>query len=161
MHVRGLLGVCLLAGSIWAFPGCETSTSDKDIAKESVLVSLADVVQMVNERDAGEEHAVLLIDPRAPKFYAEGHLPGARNLRLPDVREDEPRDPALERYSRLVVYGENPGSAVAKAMFKRLLAVGYSGIRFFPGGLAEWRSSGYEAHTSEPPPPSEHEESGS
>ncbi|HZW08573.1 MAG TPA: rhodanese-like domain-containing protein [Phycisphaerales bacterium] len=151
MHVRGPLGAFLLAGSLWALSGCETSTSDKDLAKESVLVSLADVRQMMSDRDAGEEHALLLIDPRAPKYFAEGHLPGARNLRLPDVREDQPRDPALERYARLVVYGENPGSAVAKAMFKRLLAVGYSGIRFFPGGLAEWRSSGYEAETSEPP----------
>jgi len=149
MRVCGIVGL-ILAG-VGILSGCETRTSDKDIAKGSVLVSLADVRQLLNDREA-EEHAVLLIDPRAPKYFSEGHLPGARNLRLPDVREEQPRDPSLERFDRLVVYGENPGSSVARAMFKRLLAVGYSGVRFYPGGLDEWRRSGYTAETSEPPP---------
>lgn len=140
----------LLLGTLSAGWGCETRTSDKDIAKESVLVSLADVRQLMLTREE-EPEAVLLIDPRSPRAFAEGHLPGARNLRLPEVPEQSTPAPDLQRYRRLVVYGENPGSAVAKAMFKRLLAVGYGGVRFFPGGLHEWTATGYAVETSEPP----------
>lgn len=143
----GTLAACLIGLS-----GCETSTSEKDI-KEGVLASIADVRQMIGERDAGEPHAVLLIDPRAGKYYAAGHLPGARNLRLPSIREDAERDPELLKYSRLVVYGDNPGSAVARGMFKRLLAAGYGGLKFYAGGLDEWRENGFEVETSPAPDP--------
>jgi 3-mercaptopyruvate sulfurtransferase SseA len=151
MRAYGLFGSSVLVACLPGLCGCETSTSDKDIAKESVLVSLADVRQLMNEAESGEDRPMMLIDPRAPKFFAEGHLPGATNLRLPEVREDAARDPAIEQYGRLVVYGDNPGSPVARAMFKRLLAVGYSGVRFYPGGVDEWLRSGYPLETSEPP----------
>lgn len=134
--------------------GCEKGTSEKDI-NQSVIYTLADVRESIGRRDGDEPEHVLFLDPRAPKYYAAGHLPGAINLRLPDVREDDPRDPELERFDRLVVYGANPGSAVARAMFKRLLAVGYSGIKWYSGGLDEWLVSGGEIESSELPPASE------
>ncbi len=76
-------------------------------------------------------------------------MPGAVNLRLPDVREDDPKAPELKQYSRLIVYGDNPGTAVARAMFKRLHAVGYGGVKFYAGGLEEWTRSGGRVETSE------------
>lgn len=134
--------------------GCEKGTSEKDI-NESVIFTLADVREAINTRDGEDPDHAILIDPRAPKYFAAGHLPGATNLRLPDVREDDPQDPGLRRHERLIVYGANPGSAVARAMFKRLLAVGYDGVKFYAGGLDEWLLSGGDIETSELPPAEE------
>ncbi|MBK7404723.1 MAG: rhodanese-like domain-containing protein [Phycisphaerales bacterium] len=144
--IIALAGVCPWLG------GCEASTSEKDI-KEGVLASIADVRELIDKREGGETNAVLLIDPRAPKYFAAGHLPGARNLRMPTFPEDAERDPDIQKYQRLVVYGDNPGSAVARGMFKRLLAVGYGGLKFYAGGLDEWRENGFEVETSPAPEP--------
>jgi rhodanese-related sulfurtransferase len=153
MPVRRIIGVLLALSVTTCLPlaGCEKGTSEKDINKK-VLLTLADVREAIGRRDGGEPDHALLIDPRAPKYYAQGHLPGAVNLRLPDVREDDDKDPELERYSRLIVYGDNPGTAVAKAMFKRLLAAGYDRVKYFSGGLDEWTRSGGTLETSELPP---------
>ena len=105
----------------------------------------------LERRDGEDPEYAILIDPRAPKFFAAGHLPGAVNLRLPDVREDDDKDAGLEKYDRLIVYGDNPGTPVAQAMFKRLLAVGYGGVRFYAQGLEEWTRSGGRVETSELP----------
>lgn len=151
MALRTNIGVALALGlTFLSLAGCEKGTSEKDI-NQGVLLTLADVRDAVSRRDGEEPDHALLIDPRAPKYFAEGHLPGAVNLGLPDVREDDEKDPELQRYDRLIVYGDNPGTAVAKAMFKRLLAAGYGKVKFFAGGLDEWRRSGGSVETSEPP----------
>ncbi|MDQ7014073.1 MAG: rhodanese-like domain-containing protein [Planctomycetota bacterium] len=154
---RTLIVGLALAGATLALSGlggCEKGTSGKDI-NESVIYTLADVREAIGRRADEEPEHALLIDPRAPKYYAVGHLPGAVNLRLPDVREDDPRDHGLQKFDRLIVYGENPGSAVARAMFKRLLATGYGGVKFYAGGLDEWMLSGGEIEASELPPTEE------
>lgn len=143
MPDRLILGFSLVA-CVLLTGGCEPAVSDRDV----VLISLPEVRELLARQDAGDDRAVLLIDPRAPKYFDAGHLPGAINLRLHQAREDAPRDPALAGRSRLVVYGRNPGSAVAKAMFKRMLAIGYSGLRFYPGGVEEWVERGYELEAS-------------
>lgn len=155
MDVRRIVGVACRSAALLslvilgALPGCETGTSEKDI-NESVVFTLADVRQAMLEREADPE-AAILIDPRATKYYEAARLPGAVNLRLQDVREDDPRDRDLERYDRLIVYGDNPGSAVARAMFKRLLAVGYDGVRLYAGGVDEWLLSGGRIESDLPP----------
>lgn len=154
MDVRQIIGAGLalgVAAVVFGLGGCESGTSDKDISG-GVVMTLADVRQAIDRRDGGEPDHALLIDPRAPKYFAAGHLPGAINLRLPDVREDDDKDPELQRHSLLIVYGENPGTAVARAMFKRLFQVDYAGVKFFAGGLEEWVRSGGQVETSELPP---------
>jgi rhodanese-related sulfurtransferase len=159
MHVRRQVTLCAAASGaigltalVIPLAGCETGTSERDI-NERVVFSLADVREAMRRRDAEDPDHALLIDPRAPKYYAAGHLPGAVNLRLPDVREDDRRDPELAKFTFLIVYGENPGTAVARAMFKRLLATGYSGVKLYAGGVDEWLVSGGElVSTGEPAP---------
>jgi len=153
MNVRQIFGQGLTLGAalvVLGLGGCGGGTSDKDISG-GVVLTLADVRQAIERRDGGEPDHALLIDPRAPKYFAAGHLPGAVNLRMPEVREDDPKTAELERYSQLIVYGENPGTAVAKGMFKRLMAADYGGVKFFAGGLDEWTKSGGRVETSELP----------
>jgi 3-mercaptopyruvate sulfurtransferase SseA len=135
--ILGALGVGLALG------GCDKNTRDTDIK----FVRVSEVRTLVDKRDRGDAEAVLLVDPRSERAFAEGHIPGARNLRLPQVDAKKDADPQIEKYNRIIVYGDDPSSASARGMTKRLLAVGYKGVRLYPGGLKEWLSRGYDAET--------------
>jgi rhodanese-related sulfurtransferase len=133
--------VAALGAVAFMLGGCDKNTRDTDIK----FVRVSEVRTLVDRRDRGDAEALLLVDPRSEKAFAEGHIPGARNLRLPQVDAKKDPDPQIERYDRIVVYGEDPASASARGMAKRLLAVGYKGVRLYAGGLKEWLARGYDA----------------
>jgi rhodanese-related sulfurtransferase len=97
------------------------------------------------EENARSKHkeVIVLIDARAPKAFAAGHIPDARNMSLADFpdRSDRrgERDRRIERFEYKVVYGENQGSATAQALVKRLLGLGYKDVYMFMGGMEQWR----------------------
>jgi len=137
------LRAVLAAAVLFVVPfvtGCNKDVRDSDIR----FISLPELRQRQLDAEAGDTTRVLIIDARSPARYARAYIPGAQNIRLKDVPEDEPTDPRLERFDRLVVYGDNPASAVAKAMAKRLIYVGYgrNTVRWFSGGLAQWAGAG-------------------
>ncbi|MEO0483305.1 MAG: rhodanese-like domain-containing protein [Planctomycetota bacterium] len=133
-----LLGLALLVTPL--VTGCNKDVRDSDIQ----FISLPELRQRQLDAEQGQTARVLIIDPRSPARFARAHLPGAQNIRLKDVPEEDPKDPRLERFDRLVVYGDNPASAVAKAMAKRLIYVGYGRktVRWFSGGMAQWAGAG-------------------
>lgn len=159
------------AFSFSLFAGCETKITDSDIR----FVKVAEVRDLTSRQArAPDSRLVALIDPRAAATFKSGHLPGARNLKLPQVPERSSPDPELASFKHLIVYGDNPGSVAARAMTKRMMAVGYKGVRLFAGGVEEWREAGYltqeslrptETATPDPnpaadlPPPSSQSES--
>jgi len=116
-----------------------------------------DEVRELQARDETEPLTLLLIDPRPLRRYCEGHIPGAMTLQLPEVPTFGGRDGRLQGHSHLIVYGENPASPTARAMTKRLLAIGYTGVRLFPGGIESWIAADLPIETS-PLPPSEEDE---
>lgn len=118
--------------------GCEYSPTDKDI----VVMPLNRVQELYEKSRSRDREAALLIDPRAQQDYELGHISGARNLLLRQVNPKRDRDPELEAFDVLIVYGDNPGSAPARAMVKRLLVLGYDDVKWYPGGLEEWREAG-------------------
>jgi 3-mercaptopyruvate sulfurtransferase SseA len=142
-----LYRLILVLAALATLGGCDRKIKDTDIK----LVSVSDVKLMVDraQRNPAE---VLLVDPRPAKYYGAGHLPGARNIQLPQIDPKDDPDPGISRYAAIVVYGDNPGSAVARAMTKRLLAVGYDGVRFFAGGVEEWAKR-YPLEPARPPEP--------
>ncbi|MEX0876806.1 MAG: rhodanese-like domain-containing protein, partial [Phycisphaerales bacterium] len=108
------------------------------------------------ERQQRDDDTALFIDARKPERYAEGHIPGARNLRTPDIDLRYGTDPALERYDNLIIYGENPGSATTHAMAKQMIEAGYNGfikkrVKVFLGGWREWEITGLPIEEPETP----------
>jgi 3-mercaptopyruvate sulfurtransferase SseA len=140
-----LYRLTLLLAALSSLGGCDRKVKDTDIK----IVSVSEVKLMV-DRGQRNPSEVLLVDPRPAKYYDEGHLPGARNIQLPQIDPKDDMDPGISRHNAIVVYGDNPGSAVARAMTKRLLAVGYDGVRFFAGGVQEWA----KRYPLDPPRPS-------
>lgn len=130
---RTLAAIAIAAGLI----GCNRDVTDKDIR----FVSIAEVRQWHRLAEQGDENRLILIDPRSPRLFKAGHITGAENIQLQDIDPEGPRLARIEQRENIVVYGDNPGSAVARAMTKRLMAAGYGRrrVRLFAGGLDEWR----------------------
>jgi rhodanese-related sulfurtransferase len=128
--------------------GCERTTKDTDIR----FISLPEAKALFDKTQRGEASAALFVDPRPAKAFAAGHIPGARNLILPQVKPKSKTDPRIIQYGMLVVYGDNPASPTGRGMTKRLIEVGYTSVRFFAGGLEDWNSRNYPLDKSPAPP---------
>lgn len=126
--------------------GCGKGISEATIA----FIPQAEVREL-QAKDESEPRTLILIDPRPIRKYAAGHIPGAASIQLSDLPSFGGRDPRLAGHSHLIVYGENPGSPTARAMTKRLLALGYTGVRMYPGGIEEWAQADLPVETSELP----------
>lgn len=147
-RVIRILGACAaLSPAVWGSVGCG-GVSDKSIKDVSVVEArrLFDAAQR-----PGRASTLAIVDPRSPRDFAAGHIPGARNIRLADMPTDAPIDRRLDSADAILVYGTNPASIPARAMTKRLLALGYSGVRFMPGGLVEWERAGGPVNRLTPP----------
>ena len=132
-----LAAACLIFGV-----GCEKDTRDTDI----VNVKVAEVSELVKDAE-GTPLSLLLIDPRPQPEFEEGHIPGARNLLLTRFDGEKGRDPRILSFNEVIVYGEDPSSPVARAVVKRMLAMDYKDVRFFAGGLNEWKAANLTVET--------------
>lgn len=135
-----LAGLCAGSGAVG---GCDRKTRDTDIR----IISLAEMKNLMDRGAAGRGGEIVLVDPRPVRAYEAGHIPGARNIQLPQINPRGSGDPSLAQFRNIVVYGEDPGSAVARGMTKRLIAVGHRGVRLYAGGMREWRGRGFEVAT--------------
>ena len=94
-RVGGLvLTLTLLAGV-----GCDTNITDRDI--EFISVGEA----MVLGRESPD--ATIFLDPRPGDSFQQGHIPGARNLRLPEVPPNSAKERGLDEADMLIVYGDS------------------------------------------------------
>lgn len=152
MSRPGLFIPALIAAAALAAIGCERTTRDTDIQ----LVSVGEA-KALWDRSRTRPDLAIFIDPRPAKYYEARRIPGARHLELQQADPRRPRDPALDRYQHIIVYGDNPAHPVAKGMTKRLMEIGYDGVRWFAGGMKDWTERGYptEGHAAadEPAPP--------
>jgi len=122
--------------------GCQRHVSDARIE----VITLAEAVEFY-EDSVGSEPSAMFLDARRDSIFAEGTIEGARQLRPDDVDLRADPDPKLEARDALIVFGQNPSSAVARAMSKRLLQAGYNSmlkarVKFYPGGYDEWLATG-------------------
>lgn len=111
--------------------GCGPAVTDADI----VAISMTQFRQLADTSAPG---AVAILDARSPREFAVSHIPGARNVRAERYRPESPRDRSLDGTDVIVVYGRDKASQPARALAKRLLALGYEDVRFYAGGMSEW-----------------------
>ena len=127
---RSCLWVVLMVGL--TLSSCRTGsvkTSDRDIA----TISYMDLLEMLQDNT----HATVLIDVRPTDKFAQGHLPGAINIYLPDLHGGEDR---LAEVDNIIVYGQDAKDLLPPAAQKKLLAIGYRNVYLFREGLALWMS---------------------
>ena len=144
----GMMGLILACMTL---TGCSKSNiSDRKID----YINLTSAVDIF-EKQQRESDTALFIDTRKPERFAQGHIPGAKNMRTPDIDLRYGADPELTKYKSLIIYGENPGQATTHAMAKRMIEAGYNGfgkhrVKVFLGGWVEWEITGLDIEIDEP-----------
>jgi len=113
--------------------GCQNKVSDRDLT----MIELSEVRRLHGAANAR------FADARAAEEFSKEHIRGALNLQVGQVTELKTDiEPSVARAKTVVVYGNNPGSAVARVVAKRLMAAGHKGVRVYLGGLDEWKANG-------------------
>lgn len=82
-----------------------------------------------------------LVDALPPMSYAHSHLPGAVNVVPEEVDAVAPRR-LPDKDARIVVYCANPDCESSHETAAKLVALGYTNVRHYPGGKSEWRERG-------------------
>jgi hydroxyacylglutathione hydrolase len=84
------------------------------------------------------QNGMVVVDVRGQEEWNAGHVPGSLNLPLSHLDQglrEIPRGPAV-----VVHCQTGPRAAIAASL---LLARGFSDVRLFSGGFAEWRAAGH------------------
>ena len=138
-----LVSLTILGLMTMILGGCTKSNiSDRKID----YIDLTRAVELF-EKQQKDGDVAIFIDTRKPERFAEGHIPGARHMRTPDIDLRYGADKSLENYKHLIIYGENPGQANVHAMAKRMIEAGYNGfakrrVKVYLGGWREWEITG-------------------
>ncbi len=112
--------------------GCSNKVSDRDIQ----TIELAEARRLHGASNSR------FVDPRSSDEFVQAHIRGALNLQVAQVTElKTDMEPSVARAKTVVVYGNNPGTASARVIAKRLMAAGHKGVRLYLGGLDEWRAN--------------------
>lgn len=85
--------------------------------------------------------APVLLEALPEKYYADGHLPGARHLPHDAVRE-RAADVAPEKDRAVVVYCANEACRNSHQAAAALEMLGYADVAVYPGGKQDWESAG-------------------
>ena len=108
--------------------GCTETVSDRAITN----IAIADAA-----RSFESQKGVLYLDARSAADHAARRIPGAMHVDISSF--DAENAPAAVRQAReIIVYGQDPGSARAIALTKRLLRAGYKRVSFMRDGMNGW-----------------------
>ena len=89
----------------------------------------------------GRGGAYTLIEALPPAQFEEGHLPGAINLPPDQVAT---RAPALlpDKDIEIITYCASQTCQAAAETARALIKLGYTNVRHYPGGKADWKAAG-------------------
>ena len=89
----------------------------------------------------------LLIEALPVKYYAEGHLPGAKHLPHTEVKS-RAGEVAPDKNAAIIVYCASStcnNSHEAAAVFEML---GYTDVSVYSGGKQDWKEAGLDLETA-------------
>ncbi len=90
----------------------------------------------------------VLLETLPPKSFANGHLPGARNLPVEEIgRRASELIPSTE--SEVVVYCASRSCDASEKAAKKLEDLGYDNVYDYLGGKADWKEAGLPMETPE------------
>ena len=100
----------------------------------------------VSERELAERiangSAPLISEVLGPRYFADGHLPGAVNLPLEGLAE-RARELFPNRSVEIVLYCASSTCQNSHVAQRKLASLGYDNVRVFAGGKAAWQERGH------------------
>jgi len=91
-------------------------------------------IKQISARELDQKKGMVILDVRADKEYAVGHIPGAVHVPLAEIGD---RVKKLKKDKEIVVYCQN-GSRSVWAI-KRLMGMGYTSLFNLKGGFNAWK----------------------
>lgn len=85
----------------------------------------------------------VLIEALPVRYFQTGHLPGAININVGEVRAKAP-ELLPDKSADIVVYCASATCTNSDQVAVNLRALGYSSVAVFKGGKAEWQEAGYD-----------------
>ncbi|MEX1214507.1 rhodanese-like domain-containing protein [Saccharospirillum sp.] len=89
----------------------------------------------------------VLIDTLPSDAFQQAHLPGAINIVSDDILEEAPKQ-VPDRDTEIVVYCGNGPCKRSSRSAERLRRLGYTRVRDYHEGKADWREAGLPLETS-------------
>ncbi len=108
-------------------------------------------ISLAKLQDLSGRRATRIIDARPAPFFVEGHIPGAINLPLDDLKNPPANvSPSLpfSQNESLVVYCADVSCPAAKSVARILKTRGFRDITIFPGGWYAWKKAGLPIETT-------------
>lgn len=154
LAVFGSLAVCagdqgVDADAIPRLAQLDEPAAPKEYARPEVLAGTEPLAKLIALRDPN----LVVIDARSDDRFAEGHIPGARNIQS-DTLQDPQSPPfylpsaetlknvcaqaGIDAESRVVIYDEDDGRLAARIWFT-LHAFGHEHCAILNGGSEAWR----------------------
>lgn len=136
----------LTLGFAWLFAltlsACGTAEPDASSGSEAstdATVSVREVSQDEALAIGGGEGAALFLDVRSTDEFASGHVPGALNISVDELK-DRLGDLEASRDSEIIVYCERGGRA--NTATDMLMAAGFTNLGHLTGDMSAWRAAG-------------------
>jgi rhodanese-related sulfurtransferase len=96
--------------------------------------------ELLTRADSG---LVTVLDVRPPEEFARGHIPGALNVPLEDLRS---RLRSLPRNQEVIAYCRGPWCVLSYEAVRQLRGAGFKARRL-QDGMPEWRRAGFPVST--------------
>jgi prolyl oligopeptidase len=94
---------------------------------------------------------VVILDVRTPREYAEGHIPGAVNVDVNDVKAFDEKVKALDKGKTYVVHCAR-GVRSDRAARRMKSQLQFDNLYDFGGGMEAWKKAGKPVETASPAP---------
>jgi rhodanese-related sulfurtransferase len=134
--------------------GFKVTFEDRRDRKHATAIVRFDLAKTIREdeklskdafKQALQDASVAVFDVRPEPMYAAGHVPGAASLPATAVA-DFPRRLPADRAAPVVLYG--PGGCLAPTTSLRVKQLGYSSVKIYPLGFADWSATEYSVTTA-------------
>ncbi len=125
--------------------GCDSGISDKNLTY--IMPRDAAVLMVEGQNNLlGLESSTIVVDPRPAWSYRKSHIPESMNIPFGRIRLQSWR---LKDARIIIVSGETYNDAVAIAMSKALMEMGFKDVKTLRGGLKGWGDAGESIETLE------------
>lgn len=102
----------------------------------------------VQEAKALFDQGVPFVDVRNPRLFAGGHIVGAHHLDLKNGFSEEALAAVAGRDQPLVIYCSGVKCSRSYRASTKAVSWGFKQVRYFRGGIADWRDAGYPTEKS-------------